>query len=47
MVQHHTLNEIQEVRAKIKGIEGHFKRSSQTAARLQQKQEQLQFKHQY
>ncbi|XP_050066594.1 E3 SUMO-protein ligase ZBED1-like, partial [Aphis gossypii] len=43
LVVQHALKQIQEVRDKIKGIVGHFKRSSQAAARLQLRQEQLQF----
>jgi len=44
LVVQRALKEIQEVRDKIKDIVGHFKRSSQTAARSQPRQEQLQFK---
>lgn len=44
LVVQHALKEIQEVRDKIKGIVGHFKKSSQAAARLQLRQEQLNFK---
>jgi len=44
LVVQHALKEIQVVRDKIKGIVGHFKRNSQAAARLQLRQEQLEFK---
>eukprot|EP00102_Acyrthosiphon_pisum_P027011 XP_016664221.1 PREDICTED: zinc finger BED domain-containing protein 4-like [Acyrthosiphon pisum] len=39
----HTLKEVQEIRDKVKGIVGHFKRSSQAAAKLKLRQEQLEY----
>jgi len=44
LVVQNALKEIQVVRDKIKGIVGHFKRSSQATTRLQLRQEQLEFK---
>jgi len=39
----HALKEVQEIRDKVKGIVGHFKRSSQAAAKLKLRQEQLEY----
>lgn len=39
----HALKEVQDIRDKVKGIVGHFKRSSQAAAKLKLRQEQLEY----
>lgn len=44
LVVQHALKDIHVIRDKIRGIVGHFKRSSQAAARLQLRQEQLDIK---